>query len=122
MAFGAATSDWLPTRDLPSWPGQSARLKGRRYDCSRPHAVDDLGKQDKTIPPLAQTGGGVQIRLLGGPTVMLGGPTVKGGDTVDAKPPILPPRRTPTEVARKQFGPVVALDKERVPMGQGEDP
>jgi len=42
IACGAATSDWLPTRDLPLWPGRRAQLKGRRYDCSRPTAgVED---------------------------------------------------------------------------------
>jgi hypothetical protein len=30
-------SDWLPTRDFPSWPGHRfCPLQGRRYDCSRP--------------------------------------------------------------------------------------
>jgi site-specific DNA-methyltransferase (adenine-specific) len=31
------SSDWLPARDVPSWPGrQPPVLLGRRYDCSRP--------------------------------------------------------------------------------------
>ena len=66
MTRGAAPSDWLPTRDLPSWPGHDAHLTGRRYDCSRPAAdVDDQNINTIEHHPLAQTGGGVQIRWLG---------------------------------------------------------
>ena len=51
-------TDWLPTRESPSWPGaETLHFKGRRYDCSRPSAV-----------PLhcsfSCASGGVQIRAL----------------------------------------------------------
>src|SRR5690606_41859189 len=57
MAFGAVTSDWLPTRDLPSWPGPCAHLKGRRDDCSRPSAdADDLRNRKCEDHPLHKQG------------------------------------------------------------------
>lgn len=53
--WGRAT-DRHPTRDFPSWPGRTIRPpKGRRYDCSRPYAIE-LELDPKT--------GGVQIRFV----------------------------------------------------------